>query len=130
MNVSDYFLEVAATYDRREAMSSSAQNTLKRAPELLAEHAPAGIFIQGSGGKGLATHTPWVGFFNPDETDTPQRGLYVVYLFSEDMERLVLTLNQGMEYLRRRHGNTRARALLARDAEAIRTRFLPRQWRR
>jgi hypothetical protein len=123
VDLADFFLEVAASYERRDGLATSAQTMLKEADRLLAEHAPGGILIQGSGGKGMATYTPWVGFFNPDETDTPQRGIYVVYLLSEDMEVLALSLNQGIEYLRRDVGDRAARIQLANDAEAIRARL-------
>ena len=33
---------------------------------------------------------------NKDITTSTQRGYYIVYLFSEDMERLYLTLAQGV----------------------------------
>lgn len=67
---------------------------------------------------------PSVGFFDPDETDTAQRGIYVVFIVSEDLELLNLSLNQGMEYLRKEFGDAEARRLLARDADAIRTRLI------
>ncbi len=120
VDLSAYFLEIAATYDRRDGLVTNTQAMLTGAPELMAEHTPAGLVVQGSGGKGVATLTPWVGFFDPDETDSPQRGVYVVYIFSEDMEVLALTLNQGMEELRRQLGDARARDRLRVDADAIR----------
>jgi len=83
VNLSDYFLELALSYDRNAGLRTSAQGMLSNADELLAEHLPAGMNIQGSGGKGQPTLTPWVGFFNPDETMTPERGMYVAYLVSE-----------------------------------------------
>jgi hypothetical protein len=30
--------------------------------------------------------SPWIAVFNPDETTTAQRGMYLVYLFAEDMK--------------------------------------------
>lgn len=121
MDLGEYLFEIAATYDRLDGLKTPAQQMLKDAGRLLAEHAPHGATIIGSGGKGMATYTPWVGFFDPDETDTPQRGIYIVYLFTEDLEQVVLTLNQGMEYLRRELGDADARTKLAADADAIRT---------
>jgi hypothetical protein len=120
MDLSEFFLNVGANYDRLDGLNTPTQSLLSSAQSLLVEHAPPGIRIIGSGGKGMATYTPWVGFFNRDETDSPQRGMYVVYLFTEDLERLVLSLNQGMEYLRRDLGDKAARLRLAADAEAIR----------
>ncbi len=57
MLLSDFFLDVATSYDRIAGLHTSAQDLLKGAHELLSEHAPGGIVIQGSGGKGQATYT-------------------------------------------------------------------------
>jgi hypothetical protein len=53
------------------------------------------MFLAGAVAK-EATYTPWVGRFDPDETDSPQRGINVGFI-SEDLEAVVLTLNQGMD---------------------------------
>jgi hypothetical protein len=119
VNLTDFFLQVGVEYDRMDGLNTPTQEMLKNAGEVLSEHTPGGMFIAGSGGRGMATLTPWVGWFDPDETDSPQRGVYVVYIFSENRERLALTLNQGMEYLRTEHGDKDARDLLRTDAEAI-----------
>lgn len=101
MDLGEYLLDIATGYDRLAGLHTSTQTALAEAGDRLAEHVPAGLRVQGSGGKGQATYTPWIGFFNPDVTDSPQRGMYVFLLFSEDLELVGLTLNQGMEYLRR-----------------------------
>lgn len=120
LNLTDFFLELALSYDRQEGFDSPAQKMIAESPSLLKDHVPAGMFALGGGGKGRTTYTPWVGLFNPDETDSPQRGLYVVYILSEDMEMLALTLHQGMEQLRKQYGDAEARLRLASDAAAIR----------
>jgi hypothetical protein len=120
MDLGDFILEVAATYDRADGLATPTQDLLRSAPRHLAEHVGDEIKIVGSGGKGMATYTPWVGFFDPDETSSPQYGSYVVYLFSEDLEHITLTLNQGMERLRKEYGDRTARSVLAAEAEAIR----------
>jgi MrcB-like, N-terminal domain len=38
---------------------------------------------------------------DPDETETAQRGMYVVYLFAADRTKLYLSLNQGSDDLRK-----------------------------
>ncbi len=108
------------TYRREDGLQTSAQQLLRHAGTELADYAPGGVTIVGSGGKGSATYTPWVGFFDPDETTDPQEGIYVVYLFAQDLASVTLTLNQGMEHLRSEIGNSKARARLAVDALAIR----------
>lgn len=52
--------------------------------------------VTGSVGQGNWAAVPWLAIMNKDITISTQRGYYIVYLFSEDMERLYLTLAQGV----------------------------------
>ncbi|WP_346988690.1 DUF3578 domain-containing protein [Bacillus sp. SW7] len=52
--------------------------------------------VTGSVGQGNWVAVPWLAIMNKDITTSTQRGYYIVYLFSEDMERLYLTLAQGV----------------------------------
>ncbi|EEL83466.1 5-methylcytosine-specific restriction enzyme [Bacillus cereus AH1271] len=52
--------------------------------------------VTGSIGQGNWAAVPWLAIMNKDITTSTQRGYYIVYLFSEDMERLYLTLVQGV----------------------------------
>lgn len=52
--------------------------------------------IKGSVGQGNWATVPWLAIMNKEVTTSTQRGYYIVYLFSDDMERLYLTLAQGV----------------------------------
>ncbi|MFC3041447.1 McrB family protein [Virgibacillus xinjiangensis] len=52
--------------------------------------------IKASVGQGNWAQVPWLAIMHKDITTTTQEGYYIVYLFSEDMERLYLTLAQGV----------------------------------
>jgi hypothetical protein len=52
--------------------------------------------VTGSVGQGNWASVPWVAIMNKEITTSTQRGYYIVYLFSEDMSRLYLTLAQGV----------------------------------
>ncbi|MDA1630421.1 DUF3578 domain-containing protein [Bacillus cereus group sp. TH172LC] len=52
--------------------------------------------VTGSIGQGNWAAVPWLAIMNKDITTSTQRGYYIVYLFSEDMKRLYLTLAQGV----------------------------------
>jgi len=52
--------------------------------------------VTGSVGQGNWAAVPWLAIMNKDITTSTQRGYYIVYLFNEDMERLYLTLAQGV----------------------------------
>src|SRR5207248_1627505 len=109
VNVNDFLGQVATTYDRHAGLSTPAQRLLRNAGQDLGGHVPAGIRVMGSGGKGAPTFTPWVGFFDPDETDSPERGVYVVYLFANDLSSVTLSLMQGITRLSDQIGWTEAR---------------------
>lgn len=64
--------------------------------------------VKASCGAGGWTRYPWIAVFNPGITTTIQEGIYIVYLFSEDMKRLYLTLIQGCTNLNKRLGRREA----------------------
>jgi hypothetical protein len=125
MELRQYLTAVATDYDRADGLNSPTQQLIRRAAQELASVVPAGMLMKSGGGKGTPTFTPWVGFFDPDETSEPQEGMYLVYIFSADLASVALTLNQGMERLRKKVGDKEARAALTRDALAIRGALAP-----
>lgn len=66
------------------------------------------LVAKGSCGAGQWTRYPWLAVYNKNITTTIQNGVYVVYLFSEDMERIYLTLNQGCTKLKSDLGKKKA----------------------
>jgi hypothetical protein len=115
-----FLAAVGMTYDRHLGMAAEGQRILRLAPELLAQHVSSTIRIIGSGGKGIATLTPWVGFFDLDSGSTPEQGLYVVYLFAEDLKTVTLSLNQGVTTPSRALGPSAGRDKLRANAAAVR----------
>ena len=60
--------------------------------------------VQGSTGAGNVTPAPWIAVFDPAVTDTAQRGYYVVYLFSIDLERVYACLALGVTAFEETYG--------------------------
>jgi len=79
--------------------------------------------IKGSPGMGQWTTSPWIAVFNKNETDGAQEGIYVVYLFSDDMQRIYLTFNQGVTRLIKNNGRKLAHQKLKSKALEIRTNY-------
>lgn len=52
--------------------------------------------VSGSVGQGNWASVPWIAIMNRKITVSTQRGYYIVYLFSEDMQSVYLTLAQGV----------------------------------
>lgn len=78
------------------------------------------MIVKGSPGQGIWTFNPWVAAFDPVVTTSALRGHYVVYLFSADMRRLYLSLNQGTtaahdEFKSHANAELERRAALLRD---------------
>src|SRR5438034_542794 len=120
MDLAAFLRAVADGYDRHAGLDTPTQRLLRQAGMHLGDLVPGGLQIAGSGGKGTATLTPWVGVFDPNETTSPEEGLYVVYLWSADLASVTLMLLQGITRLDRALGHRQARELLATEAAAIR----------
>lgn len=54
-----------------------------------------GYSIYGSSGIGQWAEIPWVGLFNNYISNSAQKGIYIVYLFSPEDGNIYLSLNQG-----------------------------------
>ncbi|MCP5075607.1 MAG: DUF3578 domain-containing protein [Rhodobacteraceae bacterium] len=79
------------------------------------------LLVTGSAGQSRWAFVPWIAVFDPVVTTSAQRGHYIVLLFSADMTRVYLSLNQGTTAARDEFGS-RANSELARRAELIRNR--------
>jgi len=102
MDIRSLLSQVASSYDRNHTLryDQPAQLLLTECSKILSNYAPLGYIIGASGQKPFPlTFTPWIGFLDADESTTFQQGIYVVYLFSEDLKSVYLSLNQGTEKL-------------------------------
>ena len=63
---------------------------------------------QGSDGQGNILAAPWVAVFNREITESASQGYYLVYLFSEDLKRLVLEIGFGATQFVKRYGSGKA----------------------
>lgn len=55
-----------------------------------------GFVFKGSYGEGNIAHVPWMGLFDTENfSKSAKSGIYIVYLFSYDRQRVYLSLNQG-----------------------------------
>ncbi|MFE4976659.1 MrcB family domain-containing protein [Kitasatospora sp. NPDC056651] len=120
MMLRGFLHEVGATYNRLAGTSTPTAQLLRDAPSHFARYVQGEYLIEGSAGKGNGAICPWVAFFDPDETTTARRGMYVVYLFAENMETVSLSLNQGVTDLREKYSAAEANRKLSVEAGAIR----------
>lgn len=83
---------------------------------------PERIIPKWSVGQGNWAKVPWIAFLDSRITDTTQRGIYVVYVFREDMKGVYLSFMQGVTDVMGQDGlpRGRARQLLRERAESMR----------
>lgn len=66
-------------------------------PAILRELFPLNTYkIKGSIGQGRITQCPWIAIMNTKETNSTQEGVYLVFLFSKDLQNIYITLAQGV----------------------------------
>ena len=79
--------------------------------------------ISWSAGQGNWAKVPWISIFDPRETSSTQGGVYVVFLFRQDMSGSYLTLNQGVTKPRQQLGGRAGREWLRNHAAGLRARY-------
>ncbi len=81
------------------------------------------LVVLGSPGKGNWAGVPWIVIYNKNETDGPQEGLYVDYLFSSDFQRVYLALGHGVSRPIEREGKKQALDRIAAEIQEIRVNY-------
>ena len=76
--------------------------------------------VQGSAGQGNWAAVPWVAIMNKKITESTQSGIYVVYLFSADMQFIYLSLMLGVTEVVKEQGGRAGLKLLEAKAKDIR----------
>lgn len=89
------------------SVGGAGQSVLDAAESRLAPSLiPAGWRVKASAKHGNYTTTPWLGFFDPDETLKPTVGLYVCWIFEQGLQHVVLTIQQGTDSQKSQSGMT------------------------
>lgn len=82
-------------YDHTGDSQQPAQKELVTSRQELQRFIPVGYRIKKSGVAVNLPVIPWISILNPELTTTTRAGLYIVYLYSADMKKLYLSMNQG-----------------------------------
>ena len=78
------------------------------------------LTVKGSAGKGNWTSTPYIAIMDERETDTPQKGVYVDYLFKYDEGKVYLAIDQGYTQLTEDFGKKEGEVRLEDRKEKVR----------
>jgi 5-methylcytosine-specific restriction protein B len=82
--------------------------------------------VDASAGQGQWVRIPWIAVMDRRITTTVQEGLYVVYLFADDLRRVYLALHQGVTRVRKEHGARAGRGMLVATRDRLRAALKPR----
>ena len=75
-----------------------------------------GITVKCSAGQSTWADVPWFGLFDAESTTTATEGIYIVYLFSAEMDQVHLVLGQGVTRVREEFGSQLEEELLRRGS--------------
>lgn len=81
-----------------------------------------GLDVRWSAGQGRWATVPWISIMDPRETKKIREGVYIVWLFREDMSGVYLALSQGASALLTAHGAIECGRILRERAELFRSR--------
>jgi len=111
-----------ADYDHRGSLTQPVFQILEILKEELRAFVPSHFLVTRSKGAGVPPLGLWVSILDPDVTESPTRGTYVVFLFNRERTRVSLSLNQGVTAAtdRARQLGMNAKALLRSDAAVVR----------
>lgn len=76
--------------------------------------------VKWSVGKGDWARVPWIAIVDERETKSTRHGVYLVYLFREDLSGVYLALNQGIGLLKEEQGAPASRRILLERAAQLR----------
>lgn len=99
------------------AVMDKLKALLERTPSVAAR---PHLQVDWSLGKGVWASVPWIALMDERETTSTQRGLYVVFLVSRDMEVVHLVLLQGTTDVMNEHKRSGGMPLLRARSEAFR----------
>lgn len=96
----DRFAEVRERpYQKDDMLWELAERVTSRLSGFQALKSRPDIKVSWSAGKGVWAAVPWISLLDTRVTTTTQEGVYVVFLLSNDLARVYLTLNQGVTRL-------------------------------
>ena len=108
-----------ADHPLADYIRKSSKNLIKPSMDEFGEN----FYFTSSAGQSTWADVPWIAILDPEVTTTTQEGYDAVYLFSVDMERVYLSLNQGIAFLTKELGQKKAIAELKRRASFMRDRI-------
>ncbi len=127
MNIKELLFKIGSEYPlarNSQFAKHPLANLIRREPKkVFKEFIKDNIITKSSAGQGSWAYIPHIDILDKRETTTPQRGIYIVYLFSKNMKNVFLTLSQGTDYLKKKLGKQKTIKKLKENASKIYNNF-------
>ncbi|WP_327033926.1 MrcB family domain-containing protein [Micromonospora ureilytica] len=91
-------------YVHSQGRDQPAQQHLQAVRRELPALVPSGMKVLASGAGQSLPVVPWIAVLDSNVTTTAQEGLYIVYLYRQDLSRVYLSMNQGATQHQRNAG--------------------------
>jgi hypothetical protein len=122
--IKEYINSLPSTKSQLVSKDSISHKIIaNKIPNLLKPYLPSGWKIIGSDGAGRMAEVPWVGIFDPQITTTATKGIYIVFLFKDDMTGFYLSLNQGITTYQKKYKSSKYKVAF-RVSEKIRSNII------
>lgn len=136
LTLRDCFNSILENYAKARISEPFTKNPLgeimrKQIPKVIEKLAffdAENYLMKGSIGQGNWASVPWFAIFDSRITTKAQKGVYIVYLFSSDGERLFITLNQGATELKDQLKASGALQKLQEIGDTIRNKITPKSF--
>ena len=108
--INDYPLRNSPAFNKAQFKGNSIVNVLNKGLNGIENKY---IFLtedyvsKGSAGQGNWAVIPWIGLFDKKVSTSAEKGFDIVYLFSADLERVYLSLNQGWSFYNKTYGRAK-----------------------
>jgi len=122
--ISSKYLDAKTEKFEKNELASFIRNPEKNIIQSnLLKHKDTFILRGSPGQMNTWADVPWIAILDPEVTESTQNGFYVVYLFSVDMRKVYLSLNQGITFLYQELKEKKSIDALKRRAAFIRDRI-------
>jgi 5-methylcytosine-specific restriction enzyme A len=123
IKISNEYIEQKNIAFANNELASFIRKSAKNIKSELSEYSETFLFKASPGQMNTWADVPWIAILDPEVTESTQNGYYVVYLFSVDMKKVYLSLNQGITFLHKELKEKKSIEELKRRAAFIRDRI-------
>lgn len=118
--ISSEYLEEKKKKLKDNELANFTRNEVVNRIKEITEIDTSKYMVRASVGQGGWAYVPWIAIFDKEITTSAEKGYYLVYLFSEDMNKIYLILEQGWIHYKKNYGTKAGREKIIRVSNEFR----------